>query len=129
MSDRSEGKSEKDQQISPTARSLPLAKRGVVTARDFANLMGALMSDILEGRVAPEMANAVCNAGGKMLKVVEMQHRYGKRSERGDREAFVLADTSDPGESEDVADIPLPGEEGHTMPAHQTGIRDAEKTA
>lgn len=58
-------------------RSLTIAARGVKTGHDFANLMSALMSDLIEGRVTPQMGNATCNAGGKLLKVVEMQYKYG----------------------------------------------------
>jgi hypothetical protein len=39
--------------------------------------MSALMSDLLEGNITPIVANATVNAGGKLLKVVEMQYRYG----------------------------------------------------
>lgn len=39
-------------------------------------MMSALMSDIIEGRISPEVANATCNAGGKLLKVVEMQYKF-----------------------------------------------------
>jgi hypothetical protein len=49
----------------------------VKTGHDFANLMSALMSDLIEGRVTPNIGNATCNAGGKLLKVVEMQYKYG----------------------------------------------------
>lgn len=35
------------------------------------------MSDLIEGKMSPAVANAVCNAGGKLLKIVEMQHKYG----------------------------------------------------
>jgi len=58
-------------------RSLVIAERGVKTGTDFASLMSALMSDIIEGRVTPNIGNATCNAGGKLLKVVEMQYKYG----------------------------------------------------
>ena len=94
MSEAGKNGSGESKSISTTARSLPLAQRGVVTARDFANLMSALMSDILEGKVPPDMANAVTNAGGKMLKVVEMQHRWGKRGAEN-AESLPLADTMD----------------------------------
>lgn len=40
--------------------------------------MSALMSDIIEGAITPIVANATVNAGGKLLKVVEMQYRYGQ---------------------------------------------------
>jgi hypothetical protein len=40
--------------------------------------MSALMTDLLQGRVTAEVGNAVCNAGGKMLKAVEMSQRFGR---------------------------------------------------
>lgn len=40
-------------------------------------MMSALMSDVIEGTVTPAVANAAINAGGKMLKSVELQMRYG----------------------------------------------------
>lgn len=58
-------------------RSMKIAAAGIRTGHDFANLMSALMSDLIEGRVTPSIGNATCNAGGKLLKVVEMQYRYG----------------------------------------------------
>lgn len=57
-------------------KSLAFAKRGVTTGRDFANMMSAIMSDLLEGTLSPQVGNAVCNVGGKLLKVVEMEQRY-----------------------------------------------------
>lgn len=61
-------------------RSLVIFERGVKTGQDFAAGMSALMSDVIAGTVTPQIANAVCNAGGKMLKVVEMSHRWGRRT-------------------------------------------------
>jgi pantothenate kinase len=40
--------------------------------------MTALMSDIIEERISPNVANAAINAGGKLLKVVEMQYKYNR---------------------------------------------------
>lgn len=42
--------------------------------------MSGLMSDVVEGLIAPQVANAGVNAGGKLLKIVEMQHKYGQPS-------------------------------------------------
>lgn len=39
--------------------------------------MSSIMSDLIEGRITPNVANATVNAGGKLLKVVEMQYKYG----------------------------------------------------
>lgn len=62
-------------------RSGVIAAAGVQTGEDFANLMSALMSDVIEGSISPNVANATVNAGGKLLKVVEMQYRYGTPKE------------------------------------------------
>jgi len=48
----------------------------VKTGKQFASLMSALMSDLIDKRIDARSANAICNAGGKLLKVVEMEHRY-----------------------------------------------------
>lgn len=44
-------------------------------------MMSALMSDLIEGRVKPGVANSICNAGGKLLKMLELQQKYGKREQ------------------------------------------------
>lgn len=59
------------------APSAVIAANGVTDSRDFANLMSTLIGDVLTGRVSTDVANAAVNAGGKLLKVVEMQHKYG----------------------------------------------------
>ncbi len=51
--------------------------------------MSALMSDVIEQRVSTDVANAVCNAGGKLLQVVTMQYKYGKQAQEP-RPAFKL---------------------------------------
>ena len=45
--------------------------------------MSALMSDLIEGNVKETVGNAACNAAGKLLKVVEMQMKYGTNSPDG----------------------------------------------
>lgn len=52
--------------------------------------MSALIGDIVTGRVSAETGNAACNAGGKLLKVVEMQYKYGGRR-AGENEVLQLA--------------------------------------
>lgn len=52
--------------------------------------MSALMSDVIDGSLNPGVANAAVNAGGKLLKVVEMQYRYGRRPETA-RQEILLA--------------------------------------
>lgn len=72
-------------------RSLAISERGIRTGGDFASLMSALMSDIIGGRVTPQVGNAACNAGGKLLKIVEMQMQYGKQiTPNGPRELSLV---------------------------------------
>lgn len=40
--------------------------------------MSALLTDTIAGRIDPQVANSVCNISGKLLKVVELQYKYGK---------------------------------------------------
>jgi hypothetical protein len=63
---------------------LAVARKGIHTSHDFADYMSGLMSDVVEGSVTPQVANAACNAGGKLLRVVELQHKYGAHPRRKD---------------------------------------------
>lgn len=66
-------------------RCLEIAAKGVKTGTDFASMMSALMSDLIEGRITPMVGNATCNAAGKLLKVVELQHKYGTDGNEADK--------------------------------------------
>ena len=76
-------------------RSLAIAANGIRTSGDFANMMSALMSDLIEGRVTPQTGNATCNAGGKLLKVVEMSYKYGTEGKPGRRSLLLTFDSDD----------------------------------
>lgn len=56
---------------------MAVADAGIKTGADFAKMMSLLIGDIATDRIDARRANAICNAGGKLLKVVEMEHRYG----------------------------------------------------
>lgn len=60
-------------------------EEGVKTAHQFCTGMSMLMGDVISRRLAPNVANAVCNAGGKLLKAVEMQQKYGTKSDGQDK--------------------------------------------
>lgn len=74
-------------------RSLAIANKGIKTGHDFANMMGALMSDLIDGRVTPNVGNATCNAGGKLLKVVEMQFKYGTQGQGQEKTLRLTMET------------------------------------
>ena len=64
-------------------KSIDIFEKGIKTSEDFANGFSALMSDIITGKVTPQMGNATCNAGGKLLKMVEMTYKYGGTGKGG----------------------------------------------
>lgn len=72
-------------------RSLAISERGIRTGAQFAGLMSAMMGDIISGRVTPAVGNAACNAGGKLLKVVEMQYKFGTQSGNQGDKTLILA--------------------------------------
>lgn len=76
---------------STTPRSVAIADAGIRTAPQFASLMSALIADIATDRISPKVGNAMVNAGGKLLKVAEMQRQYGKTSENGIVQPLLLA--------------------------------------
>ena len=51
----------------------------VKTGADFAEMMSCLMYDLLNDKIHPNRANAICNAGGKLLKMVELERKYGTK--------------------------------------------------
>lgn len=55
--------------------SVTLARKGVSSSEDFRNLMCALMTDVIQGDVSPDVVNAACNAGRGLLRMVEMEYR------------------------------------------------------
>lgn len=58
-------------------------------------MMSCLMSDLIEGNVTPQVGNATVNAGGKLLKVVELQLKYGRSRPDGTKERMDLLETSE----------------------------------
>lgn len=56
---------------------MAIALKGVTDSRAYAELMSALITDLITESMSPQISNAVCNASGKLLKVVEMQYKYG----------------------------------------------------
>lgn len=51
------------------------------------------MSDLIDGRVTPNVGNATCNAGGKLLKVVEMQFKYGTQGQGQEKTLRLTMET------------------------------------
>lgn len=67
-----------------------LANNGINTAADFLRMMTALMADTVTGRVQPQTANATCNVAGKIIRMVEMQHKYGRQIEGSNERLLAL---------------------------------------
>jgi hypothetical protein len=56
----------------------------VKNSNRFKAAMSALMADLGNGLISESRANAICNAGGKLLKAVELEQRFGIRAPAGD---------------------------------------------
>lgn len=65
----------------PQSQCLQVTQGSISTGKDFARFMSALMVDAVAGRISAGTCNAACNAGGKLLKIVEMQLKYGTPKE------------------------------------------------
>ena len=59
-------------------KCIKILEEGISTGEDFCRAMGALMGDLASQRLKESVGNAICNAGGKMLKAVEMNIKYGQ---------------------------------------------------
>lgn len=67
-----------------------LADSGITTGADFSRVMAALLADVVGGRIEPNRANAACNVAGKLIRMVEMQHKYGKQVQGTDARLLEL---------------------------------------
>lgn len=76
-------------------RSLKFAELGIRTSADYCNIFAALVTDVIAGRIEPQRANAACNAGARLLKMVEMQHRYGTVGGQEPKEKTLALSTAE----------------------------------
>lgn len=65
----------------PQPRCLQLAQSGIKTSANFSGFMSALMSDLIDGRINANIGNATVNAGGKLLKMLELRLKYGSKAD------------------------------------------------
>jgi len=75
-------------------KSVSIAERGIKSSGDFRDFMSAIMSDVISGRLTPSMTNAACNAGGKLLKMVDLEYKYATSPERPNRALTVAFEVS-----------------------------------
>ena len=61
----------------------------VRNSADLKVIMGALVTDLRAQRVTPMIANAMCNASGKLIKIVEMEYKYGRHKGKPKRMELV----------------------------------------
>lgn len=63
--------------IAPIPRCAAIAESGINTTQQAVAFMSALVADISTGRVTPNVANSTCNAMGKMIRIVELEAKFG----------------------------------------------------
>lgn len=59
-------------------------------------MMSAMMTDLIEERITPKVGNAASNAAGKLLKVIEMEQRYGESMSGKGQKVLRLSDETKP---------------------------------
>jgi hypothetical protein len=57
---------------------------GLGSSAQFARVMTGIIQDVLDGTIKAEVANAACNAAGKLLKMVDMQLQYSRENKNRD---------------------------------------------
>jgi hypothetical protein len=78
-----------------TPASAKLADSGITTGADFSRVMAALLADTIAGRIEPQRANASCNVAGKLIRMVELQHKYGRQVEGSTERMLALTPIAD----------------------------------
>jgi len=54
------------------------------TLGDLKNLMSALMADVVEGRVSPQVANKISAKTGKLVREAASANKKSRNREKGD---------------------------------------------
>jgi hypothetical protein len=75
------------------SRSVRIARDGITNSQQFTSLFSGLIADLAEQKVTAGIANAMCNAGGKMLKMVELEIRYGQQVPGKSRRMLTISGT------------------------------------
>jgi hypothetical protein len=84
-------RNKKDNQDADKPKCLIVAEKGIKDSQDFTNFFSSLITDLAEKTVVPNVANAMCNAGGKLIKMVEMEIRYGQHVPGRGRKLLVVS--------------------------------------
>jgi hypothetical protein len=53
----------------------------------------SISSGVIDGSISTGVCNAASNAGGNLLKLVEMQHKYGSARAQGEHKDLSLVPT------------------------------------
>ena len=59
--------------------SLTVARKGIKSSSDFCEFYAAMISDVVSGQMTPQQANAACNGGDKIIKMLDLERKYGTR--------------------------------------------------
>ena len=79
------------------SRSVKVARGGITNSREFTDLFSGLIADLAEQLVTASIANAMCNAGGKILKMVELEIRHGQQVPGATRRLLTISDGGNAG--------------------------------
>jgi hypothetical protein len=86
-----------DSPLVEVPRSVQIASRGIRTDHQAAEYLSALVTDVMTDRVTEKRANTACNVMGKLFKVVEMRHKYGKPEDQSRELSLIPSPAQDDG--------------------------------
>lgn len=60
-----------------------IEEQGIRTSRDASNVLVAIAKDVGRQSMTPQVGNTMCNALGKMIRVKELEIKYGIKNDAG----------------------------------------------
>jgi hypothetical protein len=84
-----------DSEVAEKPRSAIIASVGLSNSRKTKEFLSALIGDVMNDNVATKTATVAVNATRQLLRVVELEHKYG-RPESQDKVLAITEQAADP---------------------------------
>lgn len=82
--------------LTPTPRCVEIAEKGITNSQQTIRYLSALVADASAGRVTTGLVHGACNAVGKILRVVELESRYGTAKGSGQEKVLQFITSEQP---------------------------------
>ena len=58
--------------------SRDVVTKGIRTSRDLVEALTCVFAEVVTGEMSPEVANTLCKSADRLIRVVELEQRYGR---------------------------------------------------